>query len=391
MENVPLFKVFMSEDVIKPLNDVLLSGFITQGPQVDKFENNLMKYINHEFVLTLNSATSGLTLALRLFKDELSKLSKMSKSFDILDCEVLTTPLTCMATNLPILANNLKVKWVDTDTLTCNIDLKDLERKITKNTRIIMFVHWGGNPVNLDELNVILNSCEDKYGFRPKVIEDCAHSFGAEFGGVKIGANYKNINSIKVFSLQAIKHLTTGDGGLIMLPNKSLYDKSKLLRWYGIDRDKRNYNKKDLRMENDVVDWGYKYHMNDINATIGIYNLPHMERLLEKNRLNAKYYDENLKNIKGVTLTSGHENSKSAYWLYTILIDNRDDFIEFMKSHNVMCSQVHKRNDVHTCFSEFKCELKNLDEVEKSMVCIPVGWWVENPSHIVNLIKTFKQ
>lgn len=383
MTTIPLFKVFMSEDVIKPLNEVLMSGTITQGPQVDKFEKDLSNHINSDYILTLNSATSGLTLALRLFKDELCKLSNLN----INNCEVLTTPLTCMATNLPILANNLKIKWVDTDPLTCNIDLKDLESKITINTRIIMFVHWGGSPVNLDELNVILNSTEAKFGFRPMVIEDCAHAFGAEFNGVKIGANYKNINSIKVFSLQAIKHLTTGDGGLIILPNVKLYDKAKLLRWYGIDRDKRNYNKKDLRMENDVADWGYKYHMNDINATIGMYNLPHMDRLLEKNRMNAKYYDENLKNIKGVKLmrTSGN----SAYWLYTILIDNRDDFIEYMKINNVMCSQVHKRNDLHTCFADFKCELKNLDEVEKSMVCIPVGWWVESPEHIVNLIKDF--
>ena len=107
-----------------------------------------------------------------------------------------------------------------------------------------------------------------------------AHSFGAEYNGKKIGNN----NNICVFSLQAIKHLTTGDGGLITLPNKELYDRAKLLRWYGIDRDKRNYKGKDFRLENDIVESGYKFHMNDINATIGLYNLPHIPELLEKNR-----------------------------------------------------------------------------------------------------------
>jgi dTDP-4-amino-4,6-dideoxygalactose transaminase len=354
----------MSEDVIKPLNEVLMSGFITQGPQVEKFEADLKKHLSHDYVLTLNSATSGLTLALRLFNDT--------------DCEVLTTPLTCMATNLPILANNLKIKWVDTDPTNCNINLKDLENKITPTTRIIMFVHWGGNPVDLNELKQILDRTESKFGFRPYVIEDCAHAFGAELD--------MQFDSIKVFSLQAIKHLTTGDGGLILLPNATLYEKAKLLRWYGIDRDKRNYNKKDLRMENDVIDWGYKFHMNDINAVIGIYNLPHMNRLLEKNRVNASYYDEHLKNV-----TIMKSSKKSAYWLYTILIDRRDEFIEFMKNKNITCSQVHKRNDVHTCFSEFKTTLPNLDMVESKMVCIPVGWWVENPEYIVECIHEFLQ
>lgn len=371
----------MSEDVIKPLNEVLMSGFITQGGQVDKFEEKLIEFFKHPHILTLNSATSGLTLALRLLKDKFS-LDNTS--------EVLSTPLTCMATNLPILANDLSIKWVDTDPNTCNMNLDDLENKINEKTKVIVLVHWGGTPVDLDRLNVILDNTEKKYGFRPYIVEDCAHAFGSEYNGKKIGTYLKN--SIAVFSLQAIKHLTTGDGGIIILPDEELYNKAKLLRWYGIDRDQRNYNKKDLRLENDVVDWGYKYHMNDINATIGLYNLPHMDKLLLKGRENAKYYNEELNKVNNVKcLDIDEKKINSVYWIYTLLVEDRDEFIKYMKEKGVMCSQVHKRNDVHSCFKQFKKELKNLDEIEQKIVCIPVGWWVteKDREYIVDCIKEF--
>ena len=237
----------------------------------------------------------------------------------------------------------------------------------------------------MDKLTEILDRNEGRLGFRPYVVEDCAHAFLSEYGGKFLGTT----GNFGVFSLQAIKHLTTGDGGLIFCPNEEFYEKAKLLRWYGIDRDKRNYNRKDLRLEHDVEDWGYKYHMNDINATLGLYNLPHIAGLIEKNRINAKLFDKYLEGVQ--ILNRYDENRKSAYWLYTILVDNKAEFIEYMKENGVFCSQVHQRNDIHTCFSQFKTDLPNLDEFEKKMVCIPVGWWLEerDVKEIIHLIKMF--
>lgn len=372
----PLFKVFMSPDVIAPINEKLLSGFITQGPAVEEFEQKLQEQFNHPYILTLNSATSGLTLAIRMIKDKM----QLSDNDEVLSC-----PLTCMATNLPIVANNLNIKWVDVDPKTGLIDLDDLESKLSEKTKIITFVHWGGYPVDMQKLTEILDRNESRLGFRPYVVEDCAHAFLSEYDGKFIGTT----GNFGVFSLQAIKHLTTGDGGLIFCPNEEFYEKAKLLRWYGIDRDKRNYNRKDLRLEHDVEDWGYKYHMNDINATLGIYNLPHIAGLIEKNRRNAKMFDEQLEGVQ--ILNRYDENRKSAYWLYTILVDKKAEFIEYMKENGVFCSQVHQRNDIHTCFSQFKTDLPNLDEFEKKMVCIPVGWWLEecDVKEIIHLIKMF--
>jgi dTDP-4-amino-4,6-dideoxygalactose transaminase len=384
---IPLFKVFMSEDVLKPLNNVLMSGQITQGSQVELFETALKEYIGNPYILTLNSATAGLTLALRLLKnkDERFNWTGFDEENDI----VLTPALTCFATTASILANNVNIKWLDVDPETANIDLNDLKRKLNKNTKVIYLVHWGGGPVDLDGLREIQEYSLKTFGFKPMIVEDCAHAFGAEYNGGKIGGKASEGN-ICVFSLQAIKHLTTGDGGFITLPNEFLYERCKLLRWYGIDRDKRNYKGKDLRLENDIVEYGYKFHMNDISATIGLYNLPHMNEILRKNRANAAYFDEHLKNVAGIQVMNKNTKCNSAYWLYSIRVLNgkKQEFMDKMKEAGVMTSQVHNRNDINSCVKEFQEPLLNLDLLEQELVCIPVGWWLSEKdiSYLVELI-----
>lgn len=380
-KNISLFKVFMSNDVIEPVNKVLMSGFITQGPVVEEFEKRLSEYIGNQYILTLNSATSGLTLALRLLLNKTENWPGFDKENDF----VLSPALTCFATNSAILANNCKIKWIDTDNTTANVSIDDIKRKLSYNTKVLYIVHWGGYPVDLDKLKELQEEHFIKYGYRFMIIEDCAHAFGSEYKDKKLG----NHNNICVFSFQAIKHLTTGDGGMIILPNAELYERTKLLRWFGIDRDKRNYNRTDFRMENDIVESGYKFHMNDINATIGIYNLPHMDELLRKNRYNYQYLYNNFQNIDSISLFENNDNRKSACWLFTMRVKNKNKFIEHMKKNGIMTSQVHNRNDINSCVQEFKHELPNIDELEKDLICIPVGWWLEKEDldYIIEKIK----
>ena len=165
---IPLFKVSMREDVVQPLSELITSGFIGQGAKVEEFESLLSDYFGNPYCATLNSATSGLTLAYRLLG---------LQSGD----EVLTSALTCTATNWPILANGLKIKWVDVDSDTCNMDLNDLKRKISKNTKAICVVHWGGYPLDLDELKKIQKEAQEKFGHFIPFVEACAHSMGSEY------------------------------------------------------------------------------------------------------------------------------------------------------------------------------------------------------------------
>ncbi len=369
MRKIPLFKVFMNKDVSLELDPVLQSGYIGQGPKVEEFEKRLADFFENPFVNTLNSATSGLTLALHMLKDGVRD-------------EVLTTPLTCTATNWPILENGLKIKWVDLDPNTCNVSLEDIRKKIGPKTLAIMVVHWGGYPVDLNELKNIQDECFEKYGHRPMVIEDCAHAMGSIYKENMIG----NHGNICVFSFQAIKHLTTGDGGAIVSPNKEFHERAKLLRWYGLDRT----SSADFRCEQNIKEWGFKYHMNDIAATIGLSNFRSFRANLYMHQVNAEEIRiRSTSNVDGLRHLESKEDRLSASWIMTVLVDRRDDFMTMMKSKGIDVGRVHDRNDKHECVSQFKIDLPNTDKVCSEICCIPCGWWmnIEDIDYMVDCIK----
>lgn len=388
--DIPLFKVFMAETVFEAATKVLRSGYIGQGPRVEEFELKLRAWLNNDYVITVNNATAGEHLALHLLKTSALRARSALETISYKSTwsglkegdEVLAPALTCTATNWPILANGLRIKWVDVDERTLNVDLCDLARKVSPTTKAIMLVHWGGYPVDLDRVKGIQDKAKEMYGFRPAVLEDCAHAFGSIYKKKKIG----NHGNICTFSFQAIKHMTTVDGGALVLPYEGLYKRAKLLRWYGIDRDT---NRKDFRCEADVLEWGFKFHMNDVNAAVGLENLKHMDWILDRHRENARHYNEELCGVDGTTLLEDREDCESAYWLYSMLVERKADFMSKMKEYGVVVSQVHERNDIHTCVKEFRSQLPALDRVCPKLVCIPVGWWVskEDREYIVDCIK----
>jgi len=380
MKNIPLFKVFMSDKAPEAAAEVLKSGYIGQGEIVEKFESGLRGYLNSDYVLSLNSCTSALHLGIHLLKaknDDRSNWPGLRYGD-----EVLCTPLTCTATNWPVLANGLRIKWVDVDPETLGMDLDDLARKITPSTKVILLVHWGGYPCDLDRVREIQLEAEKLHGFKPSVIEDCAHAFGTTFKKSQL----PEMGNICCYSFQAIKHLTSVDGGALVLPHQELFKRGKLLRWYGIDRDT---NTKDFRCEDDIPEWGFKFHMNDVCAAVGLENLKEIEPVLKKHIDNAAFYNEALAGTSGVTLLQSELDRQAAYWQYTMFVDRRDDFMRKMAEHGIAVSRVHERNDKHLCVREFKTQLPSLERVVKDMICIPVGWWVteEDREYIVGCIK----
>jgi dTDP-4-amino-4,6-dideoxygalactose transaminase len=349
-KEIPLFKVHMPESVIAPLKTVLLSGYIGQGPRVEEFENKLAERLGNSNVLTLNSGTSAIMLALRLAKVGFGD-------------EVISTPMTCMATNVPILAMGARIVWADINPATGNIDPLDVERKITGKTKAVIGVHWGGYPCDIDELNQI----GSKYNI--KIIEDAAHAFGASYHTQPIGS----LSDFTCFSFQAIKQLTTVDGGALTCRNTEDFRQGKLLRWYGIDREGE---RRDFRCEEDVKEYGYKFHMNDVSATIGIEQLKYVDDILQKHRENASYYRERFRGLKGLTLLEAKKDRKGSYWLFTLKVHGREEFMQKMKDAGIVVSKVHARNDAHSVFAEFRCNLPGVDKFTSEQVSIPVGWWL---------------
>lgn len=364
-EAIPLFKVYLSEGVVEPLRRTLLSGYIGQGPRVEEFEKALTPWVGSPNVLTVNSCTSALQLALRLADVGPGD-------------EVISTPMTCTATNVPIMAMGARIVWADIDSMTGNIDPADVERKITDRTKAIMAVHWGGYPCDLDELNRVAR----QHGV--KVIEDAAHAFGATYRHRPVGSH----SDFVCFSFQAIKHLTTVDGGALVCRDINAYKRGKLLRWYGIDRETEQ---KDFRCEQDAKEFGYKFHMNDVNATIGLEQIKHVGTILRKHRDNAAYYRDRLDGLRGLTLLNYEDDRESSYWIFTIRVRRRAEFMQAMKEAKIVVSQVHSRNDTHTTFRDFRAHLPGVDEFCEEQVSIPVGWWLteQQREHIANAVIDF--
>lgn len=389
-----LFKVLMNPSVKDEVGPVLDSGYIGEGPKVQEFENKLKERFDNDYVLSTNSATSAEHLIFHLLKEPATFTDRSDNGFNItghLDWpglqegdEVLSCPLTCTATNWPILANGLDIKWVDVDPNTMNMDLTDLERKITAKTKLIMLVHWGGYPVNMDIIREIQVKTQHKFGFWPLVIQDCAHAFRSTYKGTHLA----NLGHISTFSFQAIKHLTCGDGGALALPYLELYNRAKLVRWYGIDRET---NRKDFRCEGDIKEYGFKFHMNDISATIGLSNLEIVDKHIDATQRNAARLNEGLKNVPGITLLENKKDRVSSYWIYTLKIDpsRRQAFVDAMKKASIEVSRVHERNDKHTCVDKYRVHLPALDQTVQQMMCIPVGWWLGD-SDIDYIIETIK-
>lgn len=363
---IPLFKVLMSPSAATATAEVLNSGYIGQGPKVEAFEQRLRGHLDTSRLVTVNSCTSALHLALHMVRNGVGG-------------EVISTPLTCSATNFAILANGYRICWADVDPRTCNICLDSVKKKISPNTKAVVVVHWGGQPVDLIRLREIQDYCEEQFGHRPPVIEDCAHSWGSEYAGRPVGT----FGNYAAFSFQAIKHLTTGDGGLLVCPDDGECRRAKLLRWFGLDRE----SSADFRCSQNVREWGFKFHMNDIAAAIGLENFGPSLDAVRVHRENAAYYDEALADCPGVTLLA--PTGSSAAWIYTLRVRDRDKFKEKMATAGVAASQVHSRNDVYDCMKSFRCNLPGMDLLEKDMIAIPCGWWVTpaDREYVVKIIR----
>lgn len=358
---IPLVKSFIPEKgVLMPeIERVLYSGYIAQGEEVDAFEKKFSKWLGVNNFVSLNSGTAALHIALILAN---------VKPGD----EVISTALTAEPTNVAIKQVGAIIKYADIDITTGNISPSSIKSVISERTKAILVVDYAGNAVDIQQILLVSKS------YNIPVIRDSAHGLGTTFEDKLPGHHF----DFTVFSFQAIKHLTTIDGGALVIEDDELYEKAKLLRWFGLD-------KKLSRLQNDIREVGYKYHMNNINAVVGSVQLDYIDAILSKYRSNGKYFDANFNNINGVKTLEYYPDSKSSYWLYTLRVENRNDFILRMKENGIIVSELHLRNDMHTLLKDESACLPNLNEFYADMVHIPCGWWVteEDRERIVSLVK----
>lgn len=361
MKNFPLFKVHVSaDDAIKEAKKVLESGFLNEGEQVSILQESLKKYLGENLVL-VNSCTSAIHLALHL-----CDISPGD--------EIITTPMTCVASNTPIIAHGARPVWADIDPETGMISPESLRDSITDKTRAVIYVAWAGNLGDIEEIQKI---CRER---EIPLILDAAHAFGAKIELDKIRP-ISDIVDYTCYSFQAIKHFTTGDGGALVCNTPEL-SRAKRLKWFGLDRDAAKDEKgnwKGQQWDIDIEEPGYKFNMNNLSAAIGLSQLPFIDEILRKHEFNAKIYDRIFENTHVKALRRSKKEISSR-WVYTVRTHLRgDEKLQAIKALNEMgiaAGLVHVPNDIYSCFSDYRKDLPGLREFETTQFSIPCGWWL---------------
>lgn len=372
---IPLFKVLMTREAIECAGAVMESGWVAEGPQVKAFEMAFASAIDSDLpVLALSSGTAALSLALHMAGVGPGDL-------------VITTPQTCVATNAPIVHRGAVPVWADIDPITGCIDPSSVERILAedihhKRVRAIIAVDWAGRPCDYARLREAVSTT----GRHIAIIQDAAHAFLAKSGGLSIafgGGDYI------CWSFQAIKHLTTGDGGALLVrhDHQEGFQRAKRLRWFGLDREAKIH----FRAGQDIYELGYKLHMNDIAASIGMGNLTSAKNAVDRARTNAAAYARLLAGLEPRVVVPPFDRGCS-YWFFNLLVDDRASFHSFLQSKGIENSQVHVRNDRLSAFVEkrapIRVPLPGVDSFSERQVAIPCGWWVGpfDAQRIVNTV-----
>lgn len=312
---IPFSKPSISEAAIDEVVSVLRSGWLASGPRVAQFEQMLGDYHGGRLALCVTSATIGLELALR--------------ALDIKEGdEVITSPLTFVATLNAIVHVGAKPVLADIDPRTLNIDVNAIEAAITERTRAIMPVHFAGLPCDMDAIRALARK------HKLRVIEDCAHAIGAGYKGDRVGS----FGDIAVMSFHPNKNITTGEGGAIITGDEQLAEKIERLRFHGIDREVSSRFVKEDGPEYDVTLAGYKANMSDIQAALGIHQLPALSRFIDRRAKIAARYHEALAGWEELALPEAPAYAHRHAWhLFTVQLADmeRDEFIAAMKQEGI--------------------------------------------------------
>jgi perosamine synthetase len=342
------FHTSVSPRAIELVNETLQSTFLSEGRRVKEFELALESRLGIRHPVALNSGTSALHLAL--------VLAGVGPGD-----EVILPAQTFVATGLAILMQGAVPVFADIDPLTGNISAAAIAAKISPRTRAVIPVHWAGYPCDLDEINTLATA----QGLA--VIEDAAHALGAAYKSKPVGA----ISRFTAFSFQAIKHLTTGDGGALCCMAEFDAQLATTRRWFSIDRAN---SKPSILGERayDISALGYKYHLNDLAAAVGLGNLDDFPARLARRREIARQYRHELADVPGLQLLTLAPDRTHAYWLFSVLVDRREDFIRKLAASKIPSSVVHLRIDHNSIFGGIRKDLPGQAEFDARQVSIPV-------------------
>ncbi len=367
---IQVFKPSYGEEEIKALRETMLAGWVGLGPKTAQFEREFARCIGTKFAVGVNSATAALDLSLRLLRIEPGD-------------EIIIPTITFVSTAHVVVYNKAVPVFADCDPVTLGIDLNHLEKLISPRTRAIIPVHYSGRPVDMDSLLQIA-------GHIP-VIEDAAHACG----GVYKGRNCGSLGQIGCFSFHAVKNLATGDGGALTLNDRAMAERAKRLRWLGID--KGTWDRTDVDRsywwEYQVDEIGLKCHMNDIMATIGLVQLEKLPALNARRREIARMYTEAFSDLDWIqTPPPDDDDYKSAWHIYCIKVEDRDNFSVHLKEHGIATGVHYKPIHLYKCYRG-QLTLPRAEEVFKKIITLPMYPSLTDPEveQVIEAIRSFRK
>lgn len=325
--NIPFHKTHTTDEEINAVTDAMKSGWLTMGPKTVEFENKFQEYIGSNESVSMNSATAALHLALKAIG-----LKR--------DDEVIVPTNTFVATAEVVTYFDAIPVLCDIEEDTHNIDVNKIEKLISTKTKVIIPVHFSGQPCDMDEIYEIAT----KYDLN--VIEDAAHAIPSSYKGKRIGS--LKGTDVTCFSFYATKTLSTGEGGMATSNNEEYAKNMKTNRLHGINRDVWDRYTTKGAWYYEIVDNGCKYNTTDINASLGLIQLKKQDNLRAKRAQIAQKYNQAFKENKNIVLPYIKNDRETSWHLYVIKIDNRDEIIEKLKENGVGCSvhfiPVHKHS-----------------------------------------------
>lgn len=361
------WSTFIPDDAISEVSKTLRSKWINTGKREKELREKVARKWNFPHCVAVCNGTAALRASLAVLGIGPGD-------------EVVSTPFTFIATNTAILEQGAKPVFADIKYDDLNIDPKSIEKKITPKTKAIIVVHYGGNPCDMDEIREIGR----KYSL--PVIEDAAHAMGSMYKGEYIGAK----GDIVCFSLQVVKIINSGDGGLISTSSNKYYKKLKNIVWYGIDRDGKKTNLLDPLPENfkgDIL--GFKYNMNDITAALACAGIDHYEEAAKKRRIVGERYRKELLGLPKIKLMEYYDDRKPNYQIFPIHVENRTNFARYLRKHGIMVNINNRRNDIYPMFGGFKKDLVMTAAADKDVVLLPMHADLtdEQVSYVIKKVK----
>lgn len=343
-----LFSPFLPKEAGEEVKRTIESGFINRGKKAEEFERKLREKFNFFQVHSVNSCTSALKLSLKIAG---------VKEGD----EVISTPWSMIATNTSILECGARPVFVDIKYETLNMNPDLIEEKITEKTKAIMVVHYAGAPADLKEIYKIAHKNH------LEVIQDAAQALGAKYRGRYIGS----FGRFCCFSFQAIKVITMGDGGCISTTSQEVYDEVVKRSWFGIDKRKR-INSPLGSFPKDIETLGYKNNITDIDATLGLVGLRHLDEALKRRKEIFMDYKMELGNLRNLKFLEYRANDEPSYWLFPIHVTDQKSFAKFMAKNEIQVSKHNERNDRYKIFGGLNEDLEITKKVDEDIIHLPI-------------------